>query len=79
MKLFTMWAKYPDYKECLDVWDEYVVDENYDGYDERVKELQKETQENGAIFRVIEIVVPESEVDKAFENTVIESGVGKAY
>lgn len=73
MRLYTMWAKYPDYKECLDIWDEGVVEENYEGYDEKVKELQKSVQENGGIFRVIEIVVPDEALEGAFRNTVINA------
>ena len=75
MRLFTMWGVYPDSRECLDAWDESVVDENYEGYEAKLEELEKVARSHGGALRVVTVEIPNDEIDKALGVPVVSGSV----
>lgn len=50
----------------IDAWDEYAIDENYDGYEAAVQKASSEADRSDLV-RVVAIEVPLSSVQAAFD------------
>ena len=67
MKLHTIWCYYPDSAiECLDAWDEYTADDNYEGFEKKLEELRAKVSPEGGRIHVIDVDLPDEELMDAF-------------
>lgn len=67
MKLHTIWCYYPDSAiECLDAWDEYTADDNYEGFEKKLEELRAKVSPEGGRIHVIDVDLPDKELMDAF-------------
>ena len=67
MKLLTIWCYYPDSAiECLDAWDEYTADDNYEGFEKKLEELRDQVSPESGRIHVITVDLPDEELMDSF-------------
>ncbi len=76
MKLHTIWCYYPDSAiECLDAWDEYTADDNYEGFEKKLEELRAQVSTEGGRVHVIDVTLPDEELNNAFVTPEINGSI----
>lgn len=79
MKLLTIWRYYPDSAiECLDAWDEYTADDNYEGFEKKLEELRAQVSPEGGRIQIIEVNLPDKELMDAFVTPEINGSIEHA-
>lgn len=74
--LFTIWAREagaPEAPWCVDAWDEFSIDENYDGWVEALDKAKGSNEE----VRVVKIRIRHEDVIAAFDVASVEGEVIK--
>ena len=79
MKLLTIWCYYPDSAiECLDAWDEYTADDNYEGFEKKLEELRDQVSPEGGRIHVITVDLPDEELMDSFVTPEIKGSIEHA-
>lgn len=79
MKLLTIWCYYPDSAiECLDAWDEYTADDNYEGFEKKLEELRDQVSPEGGRIHIVTVDLPHEELMDSFVTPEIKGSIESA-
>lgn len=78
MKIHLFVEKFPDQEATVvGAWDEYMADENYEGFEEELAKHQKESKEQGGEVRLLDVEIPDDALAKVFAPLKVKGKVGK--